>query len=286
MEKADVIKRIEIILNQPVEFLQSVGGGCIAQTQMIRTGSGQLYFLKQGFSNAMFHNEANGLQELAKTRAIRIPQVIVSQPDFLLLEYISPGMKGPDFFERFGTAFARMHQYTADTYGFYENNFIGATPQINAVDETTAHNWVAFYFQNRLLYQFKLAERNGYVNAAFRKAFTRIENRIDSILANSEEAPTLLHGDLWGGNYLVDETGDPVLIDPAVYYGHREADLAMTKLFGGFSPAFYRSYQACYPLKEGYTYRENIYLLYHVLNHLNLFGISYFNQALQLMNSY
>ena len=234
----------------------------------------------------MFLNEANGLNELAKSKTIRVPQVLAAERNFLLLEYIASGRKKPDFFESFGKAYAEMHRFTKDTFGFYEDNFIGATPQVNKAQGKSQNNWTTFYFNNRLLYQYKRAEQNGYATEEFRKAFTQIENRIESILKGSEEPPTLLHGDLWGGNYMVDQQGEPVLIDPAVYYGHREADLAMTKLFGGFTNAFYSSYDAHYPLKEGYAYRENIYLLYHVLNHLNLFGMSYYHHAMQLMKWY
>ncbi|MBI9062053.1 MAG: fructosamine kinase family protein [Marinilabiliaceae bacterium] len=286
MKKSSLIHHIENLLNDTIIEAHSVGGGCIAQTQILKTGSGQSFFLKQGFSNSMFLNEANGLKELAKSKTIRVPQVVAAERDFLLLEHITPGRKKPDFFESFGKAYAEMHRYTHDTFGFYEDNFIGATPQINAANDKSKNNWTSFYFDNRLLYQFKLAEQNGYVTEEFRKAFAQIENRIESILKGSEEPPALLHGDLWGGNFMVDDQGEPVLIDPAVYYGHREADLAMTKLFGGFTNAFYLNYNAYFPLKEGYAYRENIYLLYHVLNHLNLFGISYYQQAMKLMKRY
>ena len=132
----------------------------------------------------------------------------------------------------------------------------------------------------------KLAEANGYGSAELSSTFSKLEDNFDIILNGSEEAPTLLHGDLWGGNYMVDSEGMPVLIDPAVYYGHREADLAMTQIFGGFSPEFYRAYHQEYPLKAGWEYRQNIYKLYHILNHLNLFGSGYYGQAIQLMKYY
>ena len=179
-----------------------------------------------------------------------------------------------------------MHKYTSDSFGFFEDNFIGHTPQENIPNQKQATSWTSFYFEKRLLFQFKLAEKQGLSSGNLRDSFYKLESKIDSIIPVSEESPTLLHGDLWSGNYLADEKGDPVIIDPAVYYGHREADLAMTKLFGGFSASFYSAYNEVYPLEDGYSYRENIYILYHVLNHLNLFGMSYHGQAVNLMQSY
>ncbi len=277
-----LISRIEDTLGCAITSEQITGGGCIAQASVISTSAGQSYFLKQGFKGDMFKKEANGLVELKKANAIRIPELIVVSDDFLLLEAIESGIKGNAFFKNFGEAFANLHRQTNKHFGFFENNYIGSTPQIN----TLSNSWIDFYFQHRLLYQYQLAEQNGYADAELKQGFRLIETRLPSILDGSEEKPCLLHGDLWGGNYMVSATGEPILIDPAVYYGHREADLAMTKLFGGFNSDFYNSYYASYPLKDGYQYRENIYLLYHVLNHLNLFGTSYRRQAIELMNSY
>ena len=271
------------ILGEEPAGMSSVGGGCIADSQVITTPSGKKYFLKQGFSNGMFENEAHGLTELAKANAIRVPGVIHAGDDFLILEHITSGSKKRDFFEDFGHRFALLHKFSSNTFGFYENNFIGSTPQINEASEKEATNWTAFYWKKRLLYQFQLAEKNGYADQQLTSLFSKLETVIEKILEGSEEAPALLHGDLWSGNYMVDESGNPVLIDPAVYYGHREADLAMTKLFRGFSSAFYSAYQATFPLKPGAEKREPIYLLYHVMNHLNLFGTGYYGQAIQLL---
>ncbi|MCU4163560.1 fructosamine kinase family protein [Carboxylicivirga caseinilyticus] len=282
----DIIRRIEDILDTTIIHHQLVGGGCIAKTQVIKTEGGDQFFLKSGFSNTMFRNEANGLRELSKANCIRIPKVIAVDEDFLLLENIETGIRSGNFFTEFGQAFAHLHQYTSSGFGFYEDNYIGATPQVNLSSLTESNNWPEFYFNKRLKFQFLLAEKNGFSDAGFRRLFSGIERQIYQILDGSEEPPTLLHGDLWGGNYIVDNQNKAVLIDPAVYYGHREADLAMTKLFGGFGPQFYQSYQQTFPLKEGYEYRQNIYLLYHVLNHLNLFGSSYKSQSEQLMRYY
>lgn len=143
-----------------------------------------------------------------------------------------------------------------------------------------------FYYNKRLLFQYRLAERNGYATAALRNGISKLESRIHTILSGSEELPCLLHGDLWSGNFLCDSLGNPVLIDPAVYYGHREADLAMTRLFGGFPETFYRAYDKEYPLAAGYFYREGLYKLYHVLNHLNLFGTGYLGEAESILKFY
>ena len=182
-----------------------------------------------------------------------------------------------------------MHSYinTREKYfGFYEDNYIGSTSQINIADECEKLDWTKFYFNKRLKFQFDLAEKKGCGGEELRKAFSKLENKFVDILKSNDEKPSLLHGDLWSGNYITDENGKACLIDPAVYYGHREADLAMTKLFGGFDSSFYAAYNEEYPLDDGYLYRENVYKLYHILNHLNLFGVGYYQQAVSLIKFY
>ncbi len=273
---------LETILGQEIVTINSLSGGCIANTQKITTASGNCFVCKLVNGDAGI-KEANGLRELQKSEAIRVPRVVFAGLGVVIMEFINSGSRCSNFFEVFGNQLARLHQFGGDAFGFFEDNYIGSTPQVNNPVYT---DWLSFYFENRLLFQFKLAEKNGYVDNNFRMLFNNLEQRLPSILAGSEELPVLLHGDLWGGNYMVDENGLPVLIDPAVYYGHREADLAMTKLFGGFPASFYSAYNAAYPLKPGYEYRESVYTLYHVLNHLNLFGSGYKTQAVQLMKQY
>jgi fructosamine-3-kinase len=234
----------------------------------------------------MFIKEGHGLEELKNAGVIRVPGVISSDSRFILLEFISSAPRQKNFFEDFGSKFALLHKHTSNEFGFYENNYIGSTPQINLPDDNSRLNWASFYFNNRLLFQFRLLEKNGYADSAFKNTFGKIENKIDSILSDLDTYPSLIHGDLWSGNFMSDENGNPCLIDPAAYYGHREADLAMTKLFGGFPQSFYNSYNETFPLQEGWQYRENIYMLYHVMNHLNLFGGGYYSQTLSLMKSY
>jgi fructosamine-3-kinase len=234
----------------------------------------------------MFLKEANGLRELAKARAIRVPEVILAEKPFILLEYIESNRPTKNFFEEFGRKFAGIHQYCSNSFGFFEDNYIGSTDQKNIASGIEKTNWAEFYWDKRIIFQYRLAERNGYAESELKQGIKALGAKISEILSGSEEPPSLLHGDLWGGNYMSDENGNACLIDPAVYYGHREADLAMTKLFGGFDSKFYSSYNEAFPLKDGWQYRENIYKLYHVLNHLNLFGRGYFSQAISLIRTY
>jgi fructosamine-3-kinase len=284
---SDIKHKLESFLGEIIRITTPVSGGCIAQSKMIETPTRKRYFLKMLTGNpTVFFKEAHGLLELAKARSIRVPKVLLADSEFLLLEYIEPGLKPSDFFSSFGKALAQMHAFTVSDYGFFEDNFIGASPQYNVAQADEKTSWSEFYFQKRLLPQLRMAEQNGYATQELRKAIAKLEHRITDILKGSEERPVLLHGDLWSGNYLCDSEGKPVLIDPAVYYGHREADLAMTKMFGGFSLDFYSAYYATYPLHEGWEYRENLYLLYHYLNHLNLFGAGYYGTTMNLLSTY
>ncbi len=278
-------QEIESLLGEKIKSENTLGGGCIGNAMRINVESGKTFFVKTypGSGSQILRNEANGLRELAKANAIKIPEVIAFNEKVIVLEFIESGSKSRNFMERFGQEFAGMHRLKAEQYGFFENNFIGSNPQIN---QPVQKDWLAFYWDNRLLYQIKLAEKNGYLNSEFRTACGKLESVLPKILSGSEEEPCVLHGDLWGGNYMVADDGSPVLIDPAVYYGHREADLGMTRLFGGFDSNFYSAYNEAYPLPEGWDYRIDIYKLYHVLNHLNLFGTGYYSQANSIIQKY
>lgn len=278
--------KIEERISTRIKSVSSVSGGCISDAYRITDEKDNQYFLKTNSSSDMFLKEANGLRELSKAKSIRVPEVIYTEKEFILTEYIEQGRKSKSFSEDFGRRFADLHKYKGEQFGFFEDNYIGSNPQLNIPSGNEANSWVEFYFNKRILYQYKLAEKNGYATSDLKDAVSSLEKRIDQIIADSVESPSLLHGDLWGGNYIVDENGDACLIDPAAYYGHREADLAMTKLFGGFSSEFYSAYNEHFPLQDGYNYRENIYKLYHVLNHLNLFGTSYYSQAVSLIKFY
>ncbi len=280
--------KIEKELNSKIIDSQSLSGGCISNAYKIKTGIGKIYFLKYNSSvnSDMFIKEAHGLQELNKADVIKIPDVICYGEDYILLEQIEAGNKQKNFSEDFGRKFALLHKFTGKYYGFYEDNYIGSNPQLNISKENEKQDWANFYFNKRILFQLHLAEETGNSTSELQKSIAVLENKIDEIVVDNGENPSLLHGDLWGGNYLINEKGFACLIDPAVYYGNREADLAMTKLFGGFDLRFYEAYNEAFPLPDGYEYRENIYKLYHVLNHLNLFGGGYYSQAMSLISNY
>ena len=285
--KIDIADQIEEWAGEKIKSRSSVSGGCIANSEVLTLKSGEQVFLKTGNAvSQMYYCEANGLKELKKANVIKIPEVYLVNDDFLLIEHVNQGSRDSRFFETFGHQFAEMHRITSSNFGFFEDNFIGATPQINTSNGVSRYNWSEFYFQNRLLYQFQLAEQNGYATTELRRGIEHIKQVIDTLLEPVHEPPTLLHGDLWSGNFMIGANSIPVIIDPAVYYGNREADLAMTKLFGGFETRFYDAYYESYPLPDGYRERENLYILYHVLNHLNLFGQGYYHQALSLIESY
>jgi fructosamine-3-kinase len=280
--KTDIENRTGILILKS----ENLSGGCISNAYTVTSNNGEKFFVKinEHTPPDMFKKEAHGLNELQKAGAIRVPQVTISTEYYLVEEFIEEGTKSGNFFEGFGRNFAQLHKYSGASFGFYEDNYIGSTPQNNLNENN--NGWVEFYFTKRLLFQLTLCESNNLATDELRKSFAKLENKISDILTGSEEEPSLLHGDLWSGNYMVDKNGNACLIDPAVYYGHREADIAMTKLFGGYPKEFYATYNESYPLKDGWEYRENIYKLYHVLNHLNLFGRSYYSQALSLIKFY
>jgi protein-ribulosamine 3-kinase len=279
--------KIEGKLGEKILSITSLSGGCISNAYRITTHDKTNYFLKynSAVSNDMFIKEANGLKELIKSKAIRIPEVLEFGKDYILLEYINSGNRKKNFSEEFGQRFANMHKFTSESFGYFEDNYIGSNIQNNIPDEQEKVDWVSFYFNKRILFQLQLAEKFGNATEELRRGISKLEDRINQIITTGDK-PSLLHGDLWSGNYMIDENGSAVLIDPAVYYGHREADLGMTKLFGGFGAEFYEAYNESFPLEDGYEYRENIYKLYHVLNHLNLFGGSYYSQAMSLIKYY
>lgn len=274
--------------------LASVAGGCIADSGIASFADGSTVFIKraQGVPG-MFKREAEGLEALAAARAIRVPEVLAVDEQALVLEMIHAAPKKPGFAKSFGHAFAKLHEHRGKAFGFPHDNFIGSTPQHNAPLSGPWHeaavedgsNWPEFFLERRLRFQTRLAANKGH-GSELELLLDRAESQIVELLNTAFEPPSILHGDLWSGNFIVDERGEACLIDPAAYYGHREADLAMTRLFGGFEPAFYHAYDEASPLTPGHEDRLPIYQLYHVLNHLNLFGGGYYGQSQRILQRY
>jgi len=256
-----------------------VHGGCINRCWRWETASGPV-FVKEAPAGrlAMLEAERHGLLELRAAAAIRVPAPLAAGSFeggvFLALEWIDFGASSPAAEERLGEQLAALHRHRADRYGLDRDNTIGSTPQPNAWDE----DWVRFLRERRLGFQLDLAASAGH-GGRLQERGRKLLGCLDVFFATYRPAPSLLHGDLWGGNRGVDRAGQPVIYDPAVYYGDREADIAMTRLFGGFGPRFYSAYVGAWPLDQAAGTRRDLYNLYHVLNHLNLFGGSYRAQA-------
>ena len=261
-----------------------VGGGDISAAWRLETGAGVL-FLKTGpaSSGDMFSAEAEGLIELAATGAIRVPAVIACEEAgdaaFVVLEWLDFDRPTRDTEVRMGEQLAAMHGTTRERYGWHRDNTIGLTPQHNDWSD----NWVDFFRDQRLGFQLGLAADNGF-GGALQEQGAKLLKRLPVFFDGYKPDASLLHGDLWGGNWACCGA-DPVIFDPAVYYGDRESDIAMTRLFGGFGAAFYEAYEARAPLAPGHHERCLLYQLYHVLNHLNLFGSGYLGRAQELIRN-
>ena len=258
---------------------QASGGGCINSTYRITDGKSS-YFVKLNRAELgdMFVAEAEGLNEIAASGSIKVPEVICvgSSGDqaYLVLEQLALGHGNDANHEQLGQALASMHRHTQQHFGWQRDNTIGSTPQHN--DQNS--DWISFWREQRLAYQLRLAAQNGF-GGRLQSLGEQLLEGLDGFFSDHAPSPSLLHGDLWSGNYSFCQDGVPVIFDPAVYYGDREADLAMTELFGGFSARFYHSYRADWPLDSGYSQRKTLYNLYHILNHLNLFGGGYLGQS-------
>ena len=278
-------------------------GGDINKAYALTLTTGDRIFMKANAKeNAAFFNaEAACLSAIAETGAIGTPHLLCTGTDdgeevgysFLLMDFIESGKKRADYFETFARELAAMHDSDTKSFlplesaenagtkqfGFFQDNFIGARPQ----DNTPTADWISFFRDRRLLPQFKAADR--YFSNSDRALNTKLLDHLDNFLTEPEK-PSLLHGDLWGGNVLANNEGKAILIDSAAYVGHAEADLAMTELFGGFPPSFYAAYKEAHKMQAGYEDRRDLYNLYHLLNHLNMFGASYLNPVQSIVAEY
>lgn len=260
-----------------------VSGGDISAAWRLTTDGGDL-FIKTGprSSADMFAAEAEGLAEISATNCIKVPQVIASGQSetaaFLALEWLDLERSNAAVERRFGEQLAQLHRVSKERYGWHRDNTIGLTAQHN----TWSDDWIDFFREQRLAFQLQLAAERGFTGELQERG-ARLLKRLPIYFEAVAPPASLLHGDLWGGNRGC-SGGNPVMFDPAVYYGDRETDLAMTHLFGGFGRSFYDAYESSWPLQDGHKERQHLYQLYHVLNHLNLFGSGYLGRALGLID--
>lgn len=275
-------------LGRPVRILTSsgVGGGSINLAYRLETTAG-LFFVKINDAfryPEMFPKEAMGLKTLFDTNEIPVPEVIGTGQNgdqaFLVLKFIESASKRVKFWEDFGQRLAALHKHSMPKFGLSHDNYIGSLYQSNKEHDS----WDTFFIEERLKPQTEMAFSSGRIDREDLKAFELFEKRLNEIFPN--EPPALLHGDLWNGNFMVNEKGNAVLIDPAVYYGHREMDLGMSQLFGGFHPQFYEAYNETYPLQTEWQQRLDYCNLYPLLVHVNLFGRSYLGEIKSILRSF
>lgn len=272
--------------NIEIRSISPLSGGCINACYKLNTSTGN-FFIKLNSSSrfpGMFESEAKGLKLLKSTRAIQIPEVLFCGEDgetgFLMLEFIERGTPGEHFFRLFGEQLANLHKNFSDFSGLEHDNYIGSLKQSNRPHKS----WVDFFKEERLGKQVELAKANKAMDEHTVKKFHHLFKRLSGIFP--EEKSSLLHGDLWNGNYLAAANGNACLIDPAVYYGFREMDLAMSKLFGGFPPEFYESYQFHFPMEKGWEERADVCNLYPLMVHVNLFGGGYLQEVKSILKRY
>lgn len=272
-------------INATIIKTEVVNGGCINKTTLLETTRGP-FFLKENTvqHEELFRKEVLGLIILSEKSKIRVPEVIgsttIQNRTFLLLEWIQKGPPSKTFWQDFGSQLAHQHKQSQELFGLAHDNHIGRLKQSNS----THSSWSDFFVLERLLPQIELAEANNLLDYDLRHQFESLFNRISQLVP--DEAPSLLHGDLWSGNFMCDIKSRPCIFDPAVYYGHRETELAFTYLFGGFDPIFHQSYHQEFPLLPEFNQRVEVHNLYPLLVHVNLFGTSYLSGIRQTLNRF
>lgn len=275
---ADLIIKLEEAFSRSVNIkkISPIYGGSVNNTYKLITSEG-VFFLKFNSScdSAMFYKETLGLSLLKNKSAISIPNTICFSESFLVLEYIEESDKKNSFWGAFGKELACIHKNSSDNYGLDYNNFIGPLSQRN----TKKENWIDFFIECRLEEMLRKVDSSIEVQKKFNPIFNRLSDFFKI------ESPSLIHGDLWSGNFICFKNS-AYLIDPAVYYGNREVDLAMSRLFGGFHDNFYNAYNEAFPLLPGWQDRFDLYNLYPLLVHLILFGNNYYSQILRILNRY
>jgi len=282
-----ISKQIEQTINRPFSMTntQVITGGCINSSYLLQSNK-QSYFVKlnQAHLGKMFEAEFSGLLEIAQTNTITVPHPIlygvVEGISFLVLEFTALSATNPQSDIQLGQQLAALHKIQQPFFGWHQDNTIGSTKQLNG----STNQWLDFWKNKRLDFQLTLAEKNGYTDQLIQSG-KKLSESLVHFFHDSHPLPSLLHGDLWSGNTATNKQGKPIIYDPACYYGDRETDIAMTELFGGFSPNFYAAYHESFPLSSAYSTRKKLYNLYHILNHLNLFGTGYQQQAQNMIDS-
>jgi len=266
----------------PVTATRPVGGGCISNGKIITTQSGKTFFLKTNPNTPadMFAREAEGLAALRVEDGPAVPKPYLHGRDFILLEDLAPAARASDYWPTFGRQLAALHNHTHPQFGFEHDNFIGSTQQPNPWTE----NGHDFFTGHRLLYQGQLACQRRLLAPSDLSKVESICARLTDLIP--EQPASLIHGDLWSGNAMTDSQGAPAIFDPAAHYGWAEAELAMTTLFGSFPTTFYQAYQEIRLLEPGFDSRFPIYNLYHLLNHLNIFGRGYLGQVQSILHRF
>ena len=289
--KENLLQLLESIYGKSVQIKNSepIAGGCINETRVLTLSNGERAFLKHNASppKNFFSAEVKGLRLLEKSKngpCTPRPLGISSEPNpqFLLLEYIESSVPKDGFASRFGQSLAAMHRENQEQYGLDYDNFIGSTIQKNSLES----DGLVFFREHRIRFQQRLARKTRGLPKTVDLRLDLFCEKLETLLDLKDEKPALLHGDLWSGNYFARHDQVPYIFDPAVYFGLREADLAMTEMFGRLPEEFYRSYHEVFPIQPGYNKRKGIYNLYHLLNHYNLFGGSYLEQADQTVRSF
>lgn len=289
--KTEIAPLLKTAFGPSVEIrqTQTIGGGCINQATALTLTNGERVFVKHNDHppEHLFAREAAGLRLLATAdNGPRVPRVIglpdQGDPHFLILEYIVEGSPRKFYYVDFARALAALHRVTQSQYGLDHDNHIGATTQINPLET----DGVTFFREHRLQFQQNLARKNKLLPTPVDRKLDSLCDKLDTLLDLDGEQPALLHGDLWSGNFFADSQGLPCIFDPAAHFGLREADLAMTEMFGRLPNEFYEAYQEAFPLNPGYEERKSIYNLYHLLNHLNLFGSSYLSSVESTLNRF
>lgn len=282
----DLQKHIGQLIGSQITQMTHLSGGDISMAYCLYTKTSR-YFCKINKANkaySMFMVEKNGLEAINRTNTINAPEILFcgqyNTYSYLIMEYIEPKIPSTKDMALLGHKLAAFHQSVSEYFGWEIDNFIGSLPQSNKNHQ----NWASFYIKERLEPQFKLARDANLLKSPEIPSQNKMMVVCSELCENVKSS--FLHGDLWSGNYLISSTGIPYLIDPAVYFGHHEVDIAMTRLFGGFDPAFYKAYEETFPKQPMYKERNDLYQLYYLLVHLNLFGNSYYSSVISMLKTY